>query len=180
MLSIPNDIKGTFQEYVTVPTSSLIDLTHILLPLGDATLGTYAAALCSGSAALVALKEAPPRAGDVVIVIGIAGAIGHLTGGIAKQVFGAKVIGIDLGWKIDSLESQASEFADLLFQAPPEDDEEAKSKLFSDLIDASTRLRHAHGLRRGAQSVIVAASTAGAFTDLHRYVCDGGKIICVG
>lgn len=179
MLSIPNDIKGTFQEYATVPTSSLIDLTDIL-PVGDVSLGTYAAALCSGSAALVALKQAAPRAGDVVIVIGIAGAIGHLTGGIAKQVFGAKVIGIDFGSKIQSLASRASEIADLLLPAAPGEHEEARSRLFSDLVDASTRLRRAHGLRRGAQSVIVTASTAGAFKDLDRYICDGGKIICVG
>lgn len=179
MLNIPNDIPGTFQEYITVPLTALTFLPNGLLD-GAVNPSLYAAALCSGSTALTALKAARPGAGDVVAVVGIAGAIGHLTGALARHVFGARVVGIDLGEKIDAMGETSDHYADLLLHAPSKYDEESLSRYFSGVTDAAMELRQTPGVRRAAQCVIVSASTTEAFKNLDRYVCDGGRIVCVG
>lgn len=137
-------------------------------------------ALCSGSTALRALKEVDVRAGQVVVVIGIAGAIGHLAGAIAKQIRGAKVIGTDLASKLDSLD--ASHFADVLLNAPPQAPAgcDARTSFKARLLEACSKLRGDKTMARVADVVLVAASTGAAFQNLEDYVCDGGKIICVG
>ncbi|KAK7409522.1 hypothetical protein QQX98_008306 [Neonectria punicea] len=101
-LNAPKHISGTFQQYATVPISCLLDISDMMLGLGGPQdLAKYTAALCSGSAALKAVREATPKPGDVMVVVGICGAIGHLAGAIAKHVFGVKVIGVDFAWKIN-------------------------------------------------------------------------------
>ncbi|KAH8667696.1 chaperonin 10-like protein [Ilyonectria robusta] len=178
-LNAPKHIAGTFQQYATVPTSCLIPLPKSVLS-GSVNPALYAAALCSGSTALVALQAAEISPGDVVMVVGVAGAIGHLTGAIAKQVKGAKVIGIDLGWKIDKLQARSEEFADIFLHAPTADDGEAWSAFKAELLGACSQLRGRNGLTRAAEAVVVTSSSIAAFKRLDEYVCDGGRIVCVG
>lgn len=127
------------------------------------------------------MRAAKASLGAVVIVVGVAGAIGHLTGAIAKQVFGARVIGIDLKSKIDVLQSQDhSDYSDILLGAPKTDMGDAWSDFHSTLMQSCDKLRRNHGLRRAAEAVIVASSSFSSFQRLDEYVCDGGRIICVG
>lgn len=127
------------------------------------------------------MRAAKASLGDVVIVVGVAGAIGHLTGAIAKQVFGARVIGIDLKSKIDVLQSQDhGDYSDILLGAPETDMGHAWSDFHSMLMQSCDKLRRNHGLRRAAEAVIVASSSFSAFRRLDEYVCDGGRIVCVG
>lgn len=184
-LNAPKHISGTFQQYATVPTNCLVVLPQDYSESFDAGTITQktplaaCAALCSGSTALTALREAKIKAGDVVVVVGIAGAIGHLTGAIAKHVMGAKVIGVDLAWKIDLLADHAERYADRLVAAS-DGTEQSCHRLFTQLLEACKDLRPGRGPMRAAESVIISASKPEAFARLDQYVCDGGSIVCVG
>ncbi|KAF4545247.1 alcohol dehydrogenase [Lasiodiplodia theobromae] len=183
-LNAPKHIAGTFQEYATVPTSCLVALPDgILLSDPAAACGALCAALCSGSAALTALRAARVHAGSIVVVAGVAGAIGHLAGAMARRVFGARVVGIDLGWKCDLLRQKQhhEQYADVLLDAAAA---AATGQEWSDfearLVRACTRLRPDKALARAADAVVVCASSESAFQNLDKYVCDGGRIVCVG
>ncbi|GAA85318.1 hypothetical protein AKAW_03432 [Aspergillus luchuensis IFO 4308] len=147
---------------------------------GDIDPAWYASALCSGSTALVSLRAAKLQPGDIAIVVGIAGAIGHLTGMIAKNVLRVKVIGIDLGSKIGDLMSVHHDFADVLLEAPSPHDDQLWSKFHADLLETCVQLRGGHGVERAAEAVIVTSSELSGFQRLEEYICDGGTIVCAG
>ncbi|KAK7413389.1 hypothetical protein QQX98_007766 [Neonectria punicea] len=176
-LNLPKHVQGTFQQYVTAPASCLLPIPDRFLQR-EADIAALTSALCSGSTALKALKEGDVRAEEVVVVIGIAGAIGHLTGAIAKQVRGAKVIGTDLASKLDSVHS--SHVVDVLLKAPQVSTSDARTAFKTRLVETCTKLRGDKTLARAADVVIVAASTGVAFQNLEDFVCDGGRIVCVG
>ncbi|KAH7131320.1 chaperonin 10-like protein [Dactylonectria macrodidyma] len=176
-LNLPKHVQGTFQQYVTAPVSCLLPIPDSFVR-SKADVAALTSALCSGSTALKALKEADVRAEEVVVVIGIAGAIGHLTGAIAKQIRGAKVIGTDLASKLDSL--PASHVADVLLEAPQVSSCDARTNFQTRLVETCGKLRGEKTIARAADVVIVAASTGAAFQNLEDYVCDGGRIVCVG
>ncbi|SPO07214.1 uncharacterized protein DNG_09908 [Cephalotrichum gorgonifer] len=182
-LNIPKHVNGTFQHYNTVPISCLMPLPAGLLDEGR-DLGKYCAALCSGSAALRAIRASNCRPGDVALIIGVAGGIGHLVGMMAKRVFGLKVIGIDRKWKIDTLQAeQRAQVADVFLPTPGECVERESNGLYgfkSALLSACTQLRGDSQLSRYAETVIVTASEFSAFQNLEEYACDGGSIVCVG
>ncbi|PYI07734.1 GroES-like protein [Aspergillus sclerotiicarbonarius CBS 121057] len=177
--NIPKQIPGTFQQYVTVPSNCLIPIPEPLLT-DDMDWALYTTALCSGSTALTSLRAARLHPDDVVIVLGIAGAIGHLTGAIAKHVLRARVIGIDFGSKIDLLSQDLDDYADVLLSMPEVDDEQTWSDFLAQLLQSCEKLRGGQGVSRMAESVIVSGSTFSAFRRLEQYVCDGGRIVCVG
>ncbi|KAH7124331.1 chaperonin 10-like protein [Dactylonectria macrodidyma] len=181
-MNTTKDINGTFQRYATFPVSCLLPLPEGLIDEGT-PVARYCAALCSGSAALRALRDGQTQAGDVLVVVGIAGGIGHLVGTIAKHVLGLKVIGVDRQWKVDSLTAeQADRMAHTFLPTPEEhNDSETNTSIFrSTLLESCMRLRGSIGVPRCAETVIVAASEIGAFRHLEDYVCDGGRIICLG
>ncbi|KAK0642337.1 alcohol dehydrogenase [Lasiodiplodia hormozganensis] len=181
-LNAPKHIAGTFQEYATVPTSCLVALPDGILLSDPAAASCLCAALCSGSAALTALRAARVRAGSVVVVAGVAGAIGHLAGAMARRVFGARVVGIDLGWKCDLLRQKQhhEQYADVLLDAAAAATGRDWSDFEARLVRACTRLRPDKALARAADAVVVCASSESAFQNLDKYVCDGGRIVCVG
>lgn len=146
-------------------------------PKGNAR---YTAALCSGSTALRALRNAQTRPGDVVAIVGVLGAIGHLAGAIAKHVFGARVIGIDLKRKIDKLPVESEHFGDIFIAAPQEGEPRQLGIFCRDLRDACSKLRVNTETARLADSLIACGSTGSSFSNLDEYVCDGGSIVCVG
>ncbi|KAH7123494.1 chaperonin 10-like protein [Dactylonectria estremocensis] len=176
-LNLPKHVQGTFQQYVTAPVSCLLPIPDSFVQC-EADIAALTSALCSGSTALKALKEADACAKEVVVVIGIAGGIGHLIGAIAKQVRGARVIGTDLASKLDSL--RHSHVADALLEAPRVSSSDARTSFQARLVKTCRKLRGDRTLARAADIVIVAASTGAAFENLEDYVCDGGRIVCVG
>ncbi|GLB05368.1 hypothetical protein AtubIFM57258_000648 [Aspergillus tubingensis] len=175
----PKQIQGTFQQYARVPLDALVALPETIMN-GDIDPAWYASALCSGSTALVSLRAAKLQPGDIAIVVGIAGAIGHLTGMIAKNVLRVKVIGIDLGSKIGDLMSVHHDFADVLLEAPSPHDDQLWSKFHADLLETCVQLRGGHGVDRAAEAVIVTSSELSGFQRLEEYICDGGTIVCAG
>ncbi|EEU48280.1 uncharacterized protein NECHADRAFT_75684 [Fusarium vanettenii 77-13-4] len=179
-LNSPKQVSGTFKEYATVPTSCLVRLPEALSKEGTAMLPYYTTALCSGSTALMALKGAEVGPEHVVVVVGVAGAIGNMAGMMAKQVRHAKVIGIDLSNKIIRLPPNSDQFGDIFLSAPLTADVESRVEHANAVIEACRKLRGGRGVLRGADSVIICGSTPEAFRSVHDYVCDGGRIICVG
>ncbi|RTE72057.1 hypothetical protein BHE90_013537 [Fusarium euwallaceae] len=179
-LNAPKQVSGTFKEYATVPTSCLVHLPQALSNEGTDILPYYTAALCSGSTALMALKGAKVGPEHVIVVVGMAGGIGNMVGMMAKQVRHAKVIGIDLSHKINRLPSSSDQFGDIFLSAPNTVDAESRVEHANAIIEACRKLRGGSGVLRGADSVIICGSTPEAFRNVHDYVCDGGRIVCVG
>lgn len=135
----------------------------------------YTAALCSGSAALKALKGANLRVGDVVVVIGIGGQIGYLIGLMAKAVFGARVIGTDMGEKATL--STVVEACDIFIPSRAQQSSENLNALVAAACD---KLRESCTHSHGANAVIAAAGSISSFQNLPVFVCDGGIIVLVG
>lgn len=181
--NVPKHYQGTFQQYMTVPKSCLLQLPEGVLE-NELDPSKFCAGLCSGSAALRALSTCQHQPGDVVVVVGIAGGIGHLVGAIAKQVMGLKVIGLDWQWKLDALPVDSSRhIADVLIPALEAKSAPCSARSIenkSRLIGICAELRGEELLPLGPNAVIVTATGQEGFLDLHNYVCDGGKIICVG
>ncbi|OJJ30546.1 hypothetical protein ASPWEDRAFT_164811 [Aspergillus wentii DTO 134E9] len=179
-LNTPKQIPGTFREYATVPISCLVPLPYGIL-CGSVEPALYATALCSGSTALKSLRAARLSPGDVVIVVGGAGAIGHLTGMIAKQVLRSSVIGVDLEEKVSGLITQDhQEYCDIFLGAPETHEGAAWNRFHSMLLRACSQLRGDHGAVRAAEAVVVTSSSFSSFQRLDEYVCDGGSIVCAG
>ncbi|EXF79129.1 hypothetical protein CFIO01_09526 [Colletotrichum fioriniae PJ7] len=177
--TFPRHHNGTFQQYMTAPYTSLMPLPDFIFDeTAGLGIGVYTTALCSGTAALRALKAANPVPGDVVIVSGVYGGIGHLAGMMARNVFGAKVVGIDLAWKGKALGSRAADVFDEFIAAPVSVSE--RMEVVERISDACGRLRTAGETRRGANSLLVTSGDESAFEGLIDYVCDGGSVICVG
>ncbi|KAL3440312.1 chaperonin 10-like protein [Aspergillus insuetus] len=181
-LNTPKQIPGTFQEYVTVPSTVLVPLPETISQGGIDT-ALYTGALCSGSTALMSLRAALLSPGDVVVVAGALGALSHLTGMIAKKVMRPKVIGVDISSKTDRVSSQeVDDCCDLLLQAPECYEGSAWEKFHAALLRACAQLRSGHvgGVERAAEAVIVTSSSIVAFQRLDKYVCDDGIIVCAG
>ncbi|KAK9238580.1 hypothetical protein V1525DRAFT_418373 [Lipomyces kononenkoae] len=184
--NFPKQHGGTYQQYITVPWSSL-------MPLADWVFGEsskispalYAGALCSGSAALKSLRSANVRPGDVVIISGILGAIGHFAGMIAKRIFQARVIGVDWDWKYQQLpRSFAGEniYDRFVPACVTPNDQIPWDKFLKAILRACNELRGAKldDDTLMGDTVIVSASSTSGFDRLSDLVSDGGSIICVG
>ncbi|OJK00346.1 hypothetical protein ASPACDRAFT_118533 [Aspergillus aculeatus ATCC 16872] len=185
-LNVPIHITGTFQHFATVPISCLVPLPDNLLDGGGSSIdpALYTSALCSGSTALVSLRASKVLPGYVVIVVGILGAIGHLTGMLAKQIQRARVIGVDLAAKTSAVTQEHQDYCDILLGAPESHEDEAWQGFHERLLQACAQLRRGHGedvgIPRAAEAAIVTSSSVSSFQRLDEYVCDGGTIVCVG
>ncbi|EQB49237.1 hypothetical protein CGLO_11439 [Colletotrichum gloeosporioides Cg-14] len=97
---------------------------------------------------------------------------------MARNVFKAKVIGIDLAWKAEALGSRAADTFDEFIAAP--DQAIDWNEFQRSISDACQRLRNAKEARRNADYLVVTSGCETAFEGLIDYVCDGGSVICVG
>lgn len=177
----PKQLSGSFQEYVTVDTESLLFIPQDIIGKVHQP-EILCGALCSGAAALMALRAAKLTANMVVVVVGVAGSIGNYTATMAKGIFGARVIGVDVAWKVEELRRRGCDnYADILLAGPSdEEDTDAVSSLKTAILHGCAELRPQHAMARAADAVIVTASSATAFRRLESYVCDGGWIVCSG
>ncbi|GKZ43950.1 hypothetical protein AbraIFM66951_005607 [Aspergillus brasiliensis] len=195
-------LTGTMQEYITVPYQHLRPLppAYMTPPRTMAAAADrrrdmaplYVSALCSGAAALKSLRTAAPQPGDVVVVSGVLGAIGHLVGMIAKKVYGVQVIGVDLGWKWEWLHKEKISWEEVCDAFIPACecplDQLSHDRFLRQLERACAKLRKEDDVTvtttstpaGRADSVIVCASSAAAFQRLEDLVRDGGSIVVVG
>ncbi|ETS82433.1 hypothetical protein PFICI_04309 [Pestalotiopsis fici W106-1] len=180
--AFPKHHQGTFQQYMTAPWSSLVPLPRWVFDTKSGVWpGAYTAALCSGSTALKAVQTTDIHAGDVVVVVGVLGGIGHLVGQIAKRVFGAKVIGVDIEEKVTTaIGEKYGHCYDRLLASPYLADAPSWEAFVQNLHDVCKDLRGNKFDHNRADSVIVTASRYEAFHGLDSYVRDGGSITCVG
>ncbi|KAJ6042997.1 GroES-like protein [Penicillium canescens] len=111
------------------------------------------------------------------IITGIAGAIGHLTGAIAKNVSQAKVFGIDLASKISALPRDWDEYSDIRPSTPEVNHGADWSAFQSALLATCDKLQDERGLKHAAEAVIVISSSFSSFHRLDEYVRDGGRIV---
>ncbi|PYH91639.1 GroES-like protein, partial [Aspergillus ellipticus CBS 707.79] len=177
--SLPKHYNGTFQEYMVAPLKALVMLPDWIFTTPDISPARYTAALCSGSTALNGVRAADPRPGDIVVVIGVCGAIGHLTGMIAKAVFGARVIGVEFPGKKDCFDAVAAEkIYDVFVPVVAGSGEADWEQYLQDLRDACHLLRGSGS--EGADAVISTASSVAGFCNLPDLVRDGGSIVCLG
>lgn len=180
--AFPKHHQGTFQQYLTAPWSSLVPLPDWAFDESSVVWpGAYTAALCSGSTALKAVQTTNVQVGDVVVVVGVLGGIGHLVGQIARRVFGAKVVGVDVQKKVSTTaEHEYGHCNDRLLSAPDPDDARSWEAFLQNLEHACEGLRGNNLDDNRADAVIVTASKYEAFRGLDKYVRDGGTITCVG
>lgn len=171
---------------MTAPWSSLVPLPSWVFDgvssSGGVWPGAYTAALCSGSTALKAVQTTNVHAGDIVVVVGVLGGIGHLVGQIARSVFGARVVGVDIEAKASSAadEQKYGHCYDRLLAAPNIADASSWESFMKNLENACQDLRGNTLEDSCADAVIVTASKYEAFHGLDSYVRDGGSITCVG
>ncbi|CRG92309.1 hypothetical protein PISL3812_09366 [Talaromyces islandicus] len=168
-------VRLTYRRIIMAPSKK-----YVFEMASDISPAVYTVALCSGSAALRAVRVANVRPYDVVVVVGIAGAIGHLSGLILKKANGAKVIGVDLAWKLASLPPRCDEYCDRTLAMPDVKDQTLRLKFLCEIRELCNELRRTSSCPRLADAVINTATSADAFLGLHEVVCDGGYIVCVG
>ncbi|KAL3487449.1 hypothetical protein BJX62DRAFT_241043 [Aspergillus germanicus] len=178
-LAFPKDLNGTFQHYITVPRHSVTQLPEYVFARDSPIRPSmYAAALCSGSAALKALRAAQLRPQAVIVVFGIAGSIGHLVGLMAKHIYGAKVIGVDVASKARERMLKTGDVCAQFLPAPKHPEQEKAFR--QSILKLCEDLRGHKNVLTGADSAIVCANRVSAFKNLTSYVCDGASIIIVG
>ena len=137
----------------------------------------YTAALCSGAAALKALRESNIRPNDVVLIFGVAGGIGHLAGMIARKIFGALVIGVDRAEKVEAFAGSVSlELFDTFIAAPESlaDNATFAAKVTKACID----LRGGCIEPKHPDAIIMAASSEEPYRWIS-LVRDGGTVACL-
>lgn len=152
------DIDGTFQQY-TVSYAAHVTPIPESIPLHMA-----APILCAGVTVYKSIKQANTQPGDIVVISGAGGGLGHLGIQYAVHGFGLRVIAIDTGDNKRELcrKLGAETFVD--FKTSPNVVEEVK--------------RAADG--KGAHAVIVTSGSSPAYDLALKYLRAGGTLMAVG
>ncbi|PBP20226.1 alcohol dehydrogenase [Diplocarpon rosae] len=149
---------GTFQQY-------LVSSAQYATPIPDGLdLAGAAPLMCAGITVYAALKRSGTRPGDIVLVTGAGGGLGHLAIQYAK-VLGAKVIAIDSGPK-EALcrELGASTFIDYThFQADEEITGEVKKSA-----------------PNGVKTVLCCVTSQRAYGQSIGFLGFRGTLVCLG
>lgn len=148
---------GGFAEYVLVPHQR-----YLVRIDGDLNLDKAAVATCGGITAYSAVKKAELSPGDTVMVIGVGG-VGHLAVQIAKRLYGATVIAVDI--KDEALEVARKLGADYIFNS---------AKL--NIVEEVRRITNNVGADSVIDTVAHTNTVLMAFNSLKR----GGKLVVIG
>ncbi|CAE6446000.1 unnamed protein product [Rhizoctonia solani] len=151
-------VDGTFQQY------AVSYATHVT-PIPEAIpLHLAAPILCAGVTAYKAIKVADTLPGDIVVIPGAGGGLGHLAIQYAVNGFGLRVIAIDTGdtKKELCLKLGAETFIDF----------KQSNNLVEDVI------RAADGA--GVHASIVTSGSAAGYNQALRYLRPGGTLVAVG
>ncbi|HWQ17835.1 MAG TPA: NAD(P)-dependent alcohol dehydrogenase [Sulfolobales archaeon] len=147
---------GGYAEYVLVPHE------RYAMKVGDAPLEKIAPASCAGITAYNAVKKAGLEPGDYVMILGVGG-LGHLAIQIARKVFGASIIAVDIREEALRLaEKLGAEH--MINPSKTKVDEEA--------------MRITEGI--GVDAAIDFVGITATFNDALRSLKRGGKLVIVG
>ncbi|KDN44784.1 hypothetical protein RSAG8_05257, partial [Rhizoctonia solani AG-8 WAC10335] len=149
---------GTFQQYAVsyaahvTPIPESVPL-HLAAPI-----------LCAGVTVYKAIKQADTLPGDIVVIPGAGGGLGHLAIQYAINGFGLRVIAIDTGGSKKEL--------CLKFGAESFIDFKKSGNLVEDVM------RAADGV--GVHAAIVTSGSAAGYEQALRYLRPGGTLVAVG
>ncbi|KAL2823433.1 chaperonin 10-like protein [Aspergillus cavernicola] len=146
----PKHITGTFQGYATVPLSCLLPIPDSLSLHTDVDDIDPAYYAAALCSGSTALTALQSASLKPGDILVVIG--------IAD--FHARVIGVDLRHKIEKLSSQEQDQIGGIFLC--------------------ARAVESQGVPRAAEAVVVSSSGFSAFHRSDEYVCDGGRIVCVG
>ncbi|KAH7338781.1 putative ADH1-alcohol dehydrogenase I [Rhizoctonia solani] len=151
-------VDGTFQQYA-------VSYAAHVTPIPEAVpLHLAAPILCAGVTVYKAIKLADTLPGDIVVIPGAGGGLGHLAIQYAVNGFGLRVIAIDTGdnKKELCLKLGAETFIDF----------KESNNLVEDVI------RAADGA--GVHASIVTSGSAAGYNQALRYLRPGGTLVAVG
>ncbi|CAE6526402.1 unnamed protein product [Rhizoctonia solani] len=157
-----NRVDGTFQQYVVsyaahvTPIPESVPL-HLAAPI-----------LCAGVTVYKAIKQANTFPGDIVVIPGAGGGLGHLAIQYAINGFGLRVIAIDTGdnKKELCLKLGAETFIDF------------KAGTISIIFEGEDVKRAADEV--GVHAAIVTSGSAAGYNQALQYLRPGGTLVAVG
>lgn len=149
--------NGSYTQYPTIPAQWAIKLPD------DVPFEQLAPFMCSGGTAYTAVKAAECKPGDVVVVMGAGGGVGHMVSQFALAK-GLTVVGVDVGADKEKTvkETGVEHFID------------ATDK---DIVEKIQKIDPA-GL--GAHAVIVAVGNGAAYKAAPSFLRPLGTVVCVG
>ncbi|KAF8753859.1 Zinc-binding dehydrogenase [Rhizoctonia solani] len=151
---------GSFQQYAVSYAAHVTPIPECM-PIA---LDLAAPILCAGVTVFKAIKQAGTQPGDIIVISGAGGGLGHLAIQYAINGFGLRVIALDTGDEKKALCQKlgAEAFVDF--------------KSSSDLIEEIKKV--ADGL--GPHAAIVASASSVGYDQALQYLRPGGTLVAVG
>ncbi|POY76684.1 hypothetical protein BMF94_0276 [Rhodotorula taiwanensis] len=154
------DLDGTFQQYV-------VSDARYVTPIPDGlALDIAAPLLCAGVTSWRAIKETNTKPGNMAVIVGAAGGLGHLATQYAIAI-GLRVIAIDSGEEKQRMLAKygVQDFIDF--------------KNFSTEDALVEEVKRVSG-GRGPHASVVFSSGAAAYNTALKYLRPRGTLVCVG
>ncbi|QRV94971.1 Zinc-binding dehydrogenase [Ceratobasidium sp. AG-Ba] len=151
-------VDGSFQQYAVSYAAHVTPIPESI------ALDLAAPILCAGVTVFKAIKQAGTQPGDIIVISGAGGGLGHLAIQYAINGFGLRVIALDTGDEKKALCQKlgAETFVD--FKTSPNIIEEIK--------------KVADGL--GPHAAIVASASSQGYDQALQYLRPGGTLVAVG
>ncbi|KAG8680335.1 alcohol dehydrogenase, partial [Ceratobasidium sp. 423] len=151
-------VDGSFQQYAVSYAAHVTPIPESI------ALDLAAPILCAGVTVFKAIKQAGTQPGDIIVISGAGGGLGHLAIQYAINGFGLRVIALDTGDEKKELCSKLGAEAFVDFRSSPNVIEEIK--------------KVADGL--GPHAAIVASASSAGYDQALQYLRPGGTLVAVG
>ncbi|CUA67384.1 alcohol dehydrogenase [Rhizoctonia solani] len=149
---------GSFQQYAVSYAAHVTPIPESI------ALDLAAPILCAGVTVFKAIKQSGTQPGDIIVISGAGGGLGHLAIQYAINGFGLRVIALDTGDEKKDLCAKLGAEAFVDFKTSPNVIEEIK--------------KVADGL--GPHAAIVASAASAGYDQALQYLRPGGTLVAVG